>query len=209
MKQGRRNGAAKGATKVAKKVAKKSTIKAAKPRRSAAIKPANTSPKTAVPAGALIEPKKVAPSFTLLDGAGKPHSLADYKGKQVILYFYPRDNTPGCTQEACQFRDLHPAIKRGNTVVLGVSPDSQKSHASFSKKFSLPFTLLVDAFGDDATPAVSRAYGVWQKKSMYGRSYMGIMRTTYLIGKDGKVIRRWDKVSVTDHGAEVVAALDS
>ena len=94
-----------------------------------------------------------------------------------------------------------------NGVVLGVSPDSQSSHASFAKAFKLPFALLVDELGANGTPAVSSAYGVWQQKSMYGRSYMGIVRTTYLISGDRKVVRRWDKVSVTDHGAEVLAAL--
>lgn len=195
-----------------KKVVKKLAKKSAKLESKSKTKPARAAKKNASIAGALIEPKKVAPSFRLLDSAGKPHSLADYKGKQVILYFYPRDNTPGCTLEACQFRDLHSSIKRGDAVVLGVSPDSQKSHASFAKKFGLPFTLLVDEPDAAATPAVSNAYGVWQQKSMYGRSYMGIVRTTYLIGKDGKVTHRWDKVSITaesNHGAAVLAALQS
>jgi len=163
--------------------------------------------KASVSSGALIEPKKLAPNFTLVDGAGVSHSLADYAGSAVILYFYPRDNTPGCTQEACQFRDLHAAVKKRNGVVLGISPDSQSSHASFAKKFNLPFVLLVDEPAASGTPAVSNAYGVWQTKSMYGKSYMGIVRTTYLIGADRKVVKRWDKVSVTDHGAEVLAAL--
>ena len=178
-----------------KKVVKKPAVK--KP----AVK------KTSAAAGALIEPKKLAPNFTLVDGTGVSHSLDDYAGSAVILYFYPRDNTPGCTQEACQFRDLHSAVKKRNGVVLGISPDSQSSHASFAKKFKLPFVLLVDEPASNGTPAVSNTYGVWQQKSMYGRSYMGIVRTTYLIGADRKVVKRWDKVSVTDHGAEVLAAL--
>ena len=125
----------------------------------------------------------------------------------MILYFYPRDNTPGCTQEACQFRDLHAAVKKRNGVVLGISPDSQSSHASFAKKFNLPFVLLVDEPAASGTPAVSNAYGVWQEKSMYGRAYMGVVRTTYVIAKNGTVANRFDKVSVNGHVGEVVAAV--
>ncbi len=187
-------------TAVKKTVANKTAVKKTAVKK-AAVK------KTSVSSGALIEPKKLAPNFTLVDGAGVSHSLADYAGSAVILYFYPRDNTPGCTQEACQFRDLHAAVRKRNGVVLGISPDSQSSHASFAKKFKLPFVLLVDEPAASGTPAVSNAYGVWQEKSMYGKSYMGIVRTTYLIGADRKVVKRWDKVSVTDHGAEVLAAL--
>ena len=193
-----------------KTVAKKTAVKKPVVKKPAVKKPAVKKPavkKTSVSSGALIEPKKLAPNFTLVDGAGVSHSLADYTGSAVILYFYPRDNTPGCTQEACQFRDLHAAVKKRNGVVLGISPDSQSSHASFAKKFKLPFVLLVDEPAASGTPAVSNAYGVWQEKSMYGKAYMGIVRTTYLIGADRKVVKRWDKVSVTDHGAEVLAAL--
>ncbi len=197
-----------------KKVTKKSGKKVSAKKVSAKKVPAKKVPtkkpattKSAMALTALIEPKKLAPNFTLVDGAGVSHSLADYAGSVVILYFYPRDNTPGCTQEACQFRDLHTTVVKRNGVVLGVSPDSQSSHASFAKAFKLPFALLVDELGANGTPAVSSAYGVWQQKSMYGRSYMGIVRTTYLISGDRKVVRRWDKVSVTDHGAEVLAAL--
>jgi peroxiredoxin Q/BCP len=190
--------------------AKKTAAKKTAAKKTAAKKPAakkTAVKKASVSSGALIEPKKLAPNFTLVDGAGVSHSLADYVGSAVILYFYPRDNTPGCTQEACQFRDLHAAVKKRNGVVLGISPDSQSSHASFAKKFKLPFVLLVDEPAASGTPAVSNAYGVWQEKSMYGKSYMGIVRTTYLIGADRKVVKRWDKVSVADHGAEVLAAL--
>lgn len=193
-----------------KTIVKKTAVKKPAVKKPAAKKPAVKKPavkKASVSSGALIEPKKLAPNFTLVDGAGVSHSLADYVGSAVILYFYPRDNTPGCTQEACQFRDLHAAVKKRNGVVLGISPDSQSSHASFAKKFNLPFVLLVDEPAASGTPAVSNAFGVWQEKSMYGKSYMGIVRTTYLIGADRKVVKRWDKVSVTDHGAEVLAAL--
>ena len=121
-------------TAVKKTVANKTAVKKTAVKK-AAVK------KTSVSSGALIEPKKLAPNFTLVDGAGVSHSLADYAGSAVILYFYPRDNTPGCTQEACQFRDLHAAVKKRNGVVLGISPDSQSSHASFAKKFKLPFVI--------------------------------------------------------------------
>ena len=191
-------------------MSKKTIVKKTVVKKPAAKKPAakkTAVKKASVSSGALIEPKKLAPNFTLVDGAGVSHSLADYVGSAVILYFYPRDNTRGCTQEACQFRDLHAAVKKRNGVVLGISPDSQSSHASFAKKFKLPFVLLVDEPAASGTPAVSNAYGVWQEKSMYGKSYMGIVRTTYLIGADRKVVKRWDKVSVADHGAEVLAAL--
>lgn len=193
--------------KSAKKVAVKKAASKKAPATKVAAKKASLSKKPASSLSTLVEPKKLAPDFSLVDAAGVTHSLSDYSGRAVILYFYPRDNTPGCTDEACQFRDLHTAVKKCNGVVLGVSPDSQTSHASFAKKFKLPFVLLVDEPAANGTPAVSNEYGVWQQKSMYGRSYMGIVRTTYLIGADRKVVKRWDKVSVTDHGAEVLAAL--
>ena len=121
-----------------------------------------------------------------------------------MLYFYPKDDTSGCTSEACQFRDLLPRFNRSNAVVIGVSPDSEKSHAKFKIKHELNFTLLSDPKGDDGTPKVCEKYGVWVEKSMYGRKYMGVQRTTYLIDVNGKVVQRWDKVKVPDHAEAVL-----
>lgn len=143
-----------------------------------------------------------APDFALSNGAGETIRLSDLRGKKVVLYFYPKDLTPGCTQEACDFRDRYAALQETGTVLLGVSPDSTKSHARFATKHTLPFPLLADE-----DHAVATAYGVWKEKSMYGRSFMGIERTTVLIDEDGKVARIWPKVKVAGHGDEVLAAL--
>lgn len=143
-----------------------------------------------------------APAFTLNDQDEKPHTLADYTGRWVVLYFYPRDSTPGCTTEACDFRDSHDAIAGQGAVVLGISPDDQRSHAKFAGKHSLPFPLLAD---HDA--AVAQAYGVWGQKQMFGRSYMGIIRTTYLIDPRGNVAARWDKVRVKGHAQQMLDKL--
>ena len=150
----------------------------------------------------LIEPGKKAPAFTLKDQEGKTHRLADYAGRPVILYFYPKDDTPGCTKEACAFRDNLPRFKTSKAVVLGVSILDEASKAKFAKKYDLNFPLLADA-----DHAVADKYGVWQEKSNYGRKYMGIARTTYLIGADGKVQRRWDNVKVDKHAEDVIASL--
>ena len=151
---------------------------------------------------ALVEPGKKAPAFTLKDQDGKTHRLADYAGRPVILYFYPKDDTPGCTKESCAFRDNLPAFKKGKAVVFGVSILDEASKARFAARHGLNFPLLADA-----DHAVAEKYGVWQKKSLYGRSFMGIARTTYLIGGDGKVVKRWDKVKVDGHAEAVLAAL--
>jgi len=151
---------------------------------------------------ALIDPGKKAPAFTLNDQDGKTHRLADYAGRPVILYFYPKDDTPGCTTEACAFRDNLPAFKKSKAVVLGVSILDEASKARFAAKHDLTFPLLADA-----DHAVGEKYGVWQKKSLYGRSFMGLVRTTYLIGADGKVVKRWDNVKVNGHAEEVLAAV--
>ncbi len=156
---------------------------------------------------ALIDVGRKAPAFSLPDQNGERHALKDYGGQPIVVFFYPRDNTSGCTKEACQFRDLLPRFKRGKAVVLGVSPDSTKSHANFVEKQKLNFTLLADVPSDDKTPKVCAKYGVWQEKSMYGRKYMGVVRTTYLIDAQGKIARRWDKVKVPGHAEEVLAAL--
>jgi peroxiredoxin Q/BCP len=150
----------------------------------------------------LIEPGKKAPAFSLKDQAGQTHALADYAGRPVVLYFYPKDDTPGCTTEACAFQDHLPKFGKSKAVVLGVSVLDEKSKAKFADKYSLTFPLLADP---DHT--VIEKYGVWQEKSMYGRKYMGVARVTYLIGADGKVVRRWDGVKVNGHAEEVLAAV--
>lgn len=143
-----------------------------------------------------------APSFTLESSAGKKISLKDLKGKKVVLYFYPKDDTPGCTKEACGFRDGIGELKKLGAVVLGISPDDVESHEKFIKKYSLPFELLADT-----DHAVAEKYGVWKEKSMYGRKYMGIERTTFIIDADGKIAKIFPKVKVDAHSEEVAAAL--
>jgi peroxiredoxin Q/BCP len=144
-----------------------------------------------------------APAFDLPDADLNVVSLDDYKGtNNVVLYFYPKDDTPGCTKESCDFQSSLPRLKPRNATVLGVSILDEKSKAKFADKHGLTFPLLADA-----DHAVAEQYGVWQKKSRYGRSYMGIARTTYLIGPDGKVIERWDNVKVDGHAEAVAAAL--
>ena len=150
----------------------------------------------------LIEPGRTAPAFTLKDQEGQTHRLADHAGQPVVLYFYPKDDTPGCTAETCSFRDLLPRFKKGKATVFGISILDEKSKAKFARKYGVNFPLLADA-----DHAVAEKYGVWQEKSRYGRTYMGIVRTTYLIGADGKVARRWDNVKVDGHAEEVLAAL--
>jgi len=150
----------------------------------------------------LIEPGRKAPAFALKDQHGHTHRLADYAGRSVILYFYPKDDTPGCTKESCDFQSSLPSLKPRNATVLGVSILDEKSKAKFADKHGLTFPLLADADHE-----VAEQYGVWQKKSRYGRSYMGIARTTYLIGADGKVIERWDNVKVDGHAEAVAAAI--
>jgi len=151
----------------------------------------------------VVEPGKKAPSFSLKDQDGKTHRLADHTGRPVILYFYPKDDTSGCTKEACEFRDLLPRFKTSKAVVLGVSILDEASKAKFAKKYDLTFPLLADADHE-----VAEKYGVWQKRSLYGRSFMGIARTTYLIDGDGKVAKRWDKVKVDGHAEAVLEAVD-
>jgi peroxiredoxin Q/BCP len=151
----------------------------------------------------LIEPGKKAPAFSLKDQHGKTHRLAEYAGKQVVLFFYPRDNTPGCTKEACAFEENLARFKATNAAVFGISILDEASKARFAKKYTLSFPLLADA-----DHAVAEKYGVWQRKSFLGKKYMGNVRTTYLIDSDGKVARRWDKVKVNGHAAEVLVAVE-
>ncbi|HWH02638.1 MAG TPA: thioredoxin-dependent thiol peroxidase [Gemmatimonadales bacterium] len=146
---------------------------------------------------------KSAPAFSLDTDAGEKLSLKDLKGRPVVLYFYPKDDTPGCTVEACEFRDAFPRFKGSKAIILGISPDSVKSHLKFKEKFDLPFTLLADE-----DHAIAEKYGVWQKKSMYGRTYMGIARTTFVIDKDGKVAKIFEKVKPKGHAEEVEQAID-
>jgi thioredoxin-dependent peroxiredoxin len=143
-----------------------------------------------------------APDFTLPDDTGKAHKFSGYKGKKVILYFYPKDNTSGCTKEACNFRDNIKIISKRNAVVIGVSKDNTESHKKFKNKFTLPFTLLSD---EELT--VLSDYGVWKEKSMYGRKYMGIERTTFLIDEKGIILEIWNKVKVPGHVEEIISKI--
>ena len=152
---------------------------------------------------ALVEPGRKAPAFALPDQDGKTHRLRDYAGRPLILYLYPKDDTPGCTLEACAFRGALPDFKKGRAAVLGVSVLDAASKARFARKHRLNFPLLADP-----EHAVADKYGVWMKKSLYGRSYMGLGRVTYLIGPNGKVARRWDNVKVDGHAADVLRAVD-
>ena len=144
----------------------------------------------------------VAPVFEAVTGEGKPVKLADFKGKTVVLYFYPKDNTPGCTVEACSFRDNFGKLKKRGVVVLGVSADSAESHAKFAKKFSLPFQLL-----SDAGKKIVNAYGVWVKKKFMGREFMGIERSTFVIGKNGRIQKIFRKVNPKTHLKELLESL--
>ncbi len=143
-----------------------------------------------------------APDFVATTNGGGKVSLAEFKGRNVILYFYPKDDTPGCTKEACGFRDRFARFKAKGAVVLGVSVDSAQRHDKFVEKYGLPFTLLAD---EDRT--IVQAYGVWGQKSFLGKKYMGIHRVTFLIGPDGKIKKIWPKVKPDEHAEEVLAAL--
>ena len=150
----------------------------------------------------VLNPGDTAPDFTLMESGGGARSLHDLRGKHVILFFYPKDDTPGCTKEACGFRDSYAEYAGVNAEILGISPDKVQSHDKFAAKYQLPFPLLADP-----DHAVSEAYGAWGQKSMYGRKYMGMLRTTYIIDPEGKVARVWSKVKPRGHADEVLAAL--
>ena len=150
----------------------------------------------------LIEPGQKAPAFHLKDQHGQSHRLADYAGRPVVIYFYPKDDTPGCTKESCAFQDNLPRFKPSKAAILGVSILDEASKARFADKYHLTFPLLADADHE-----VAEKYGAWQQKTNYGRSYMGIARTTYLVGPDGKVARRWDHVKVDGHAEAVLDAV--
>ena len=143
-----------------------------------------------------------APDFEAVLDNGDKVSLSQFKGKNVVLYFYPKDNTPGCTREACDFRDNISSLEEKNTVVLGVSPDSVKSHQKFKDKFDLPFPLISDEAKD-----VAQAFGVWREKKMYGKTRMGIVRSTFIIGPDGLIAKAYDSVKVAGHIEDVIASL--
>ena len=143
-----------------------------------------------------------APDFTLESDSGETVSLAQLRGKPVVLYFYPKDDTPGCTTEACEFRDAWAEVKKTGAVVLGVSPDTAASHQKFKSKFRLPFTLLADP-----DHKVAERYGAWGERSMYGRKFQGILRTTFVIGADGRISKVFERVKPKGHAAEVLESL--
>jgi len=149
-----------------------------------------------------VDEGKMAPAFSLESTEGKTISLKDLKGKKVVLYFYPKDDTSGCTSEACDFRDGFAEFKKAGAVIWGVSPDDLKKHAKFRSKYELPFTLLADP-----EHVVAEKYGVWKEKSMYGRKYMGIERTTFVIDESGRVVKIFGKVKVPGHAGAVLEEL--
>jgi peroxiredoxin Q/BCP len=154
--------------------------------------------------GGMPEAGTPAPDFELLDGNGRKVRLRDFKGKPVVLYFYPKDNTPGCTVEAKGFQEHLDAFRAAGAEVLGVSPDNAQAHCKFADKFGLQFTLLCDT-----EHALAEKYGVWVEKSMYGKKYWGVQRATFLIGPDGAIARVWPKVKPDGHAEEVLEALES
>ncbi|MCY2976445.1 MAG: thioredoxin-dependent thiol peroxidase [Planctomycetota bacterium] len=149
-----------------------------------------------------LEPGTKAPAFTLVSDSGEKVKLSQFKGKSVVLYFYPKDDTPGCTKEACAFRDAQSEMTKLGAVVLGVSPDTLESHVKFRDKYTLNFSLLADP-----DHAVAELYGAWREKNMYGKKSMGVQRSTYLIDTQGKIAKVWKKVSVDGHDAAVLEAL--
>lgn len=144
------------------------------------------------------------PDLKLPSSSGKDVSLTDYKGKKIVLYFYPKDDTPGCTTEACDFRDNLKTYAELNAVVIGISKDPLSSHEKFIKKYGLPFELISDTEGK-----LLEAFGVWKEKSMYGKTFLGVERSTFLIDEDGKIVKEWRKVSVSNHVAEVLEGIKS
>ncbi len=145
-----------------------------------------------------------APDFELPDETGKLHRLAEYRGRVVVLYFYPKDDTTGCTTEACNFRDDYSAYQQAGVVILGVSPDNTKSHAKFKAKYGLPFPLLADV-----GHGVCALYGVWGLKKFMGREYEGVLRTTFLISEEGKILKVFEKVKPAEHSSEILAILQN
>ena len=150
----------------------------------------------------ILPENSMAPDFTLPDETGLERSLKDYRGKWVVLYFYPKDDTPGCTTEACNFRDDYSAYEKAGVTIIGVSKDSPNSHAKFNAKYQLPFSLLADV-----EHKVADQYGVWGRKKYMGKEYDGMFRTTYLIDPEGKIVKVFENVKPADHSAEVLAAI--
>ena len=150
----------------------------------------------------MLEVGTKAPDFTLSDQNGNMHSLSEYRGKKVILYFYPKDNTAGCTKQACGFAERYPQFTEKGAVVLGVSKDSVASHKKFEEKYGLPFTIL-----SDSELVAIQAYDVWQEKKNYGKTYMGVVRTTYLIDENGKIVKAFDKVKAADNPEQMLGEL--
>jgi peroxiredoxin Q/BCP len=150
----------------------------------------------------MLQPGDMAPDFTALDDSGRELRLKDLRGRKVVLYFYPKDDTPGCTQEACDFRDLEAQFEAQGVAVVGVSVDSVSSHARFKARHRLPFRLVSD--GDHR---IAEAYGVWKEKSMYGRKYWGVERTTFLLDEQGRIAGVYEKVKVNGHAAALLAAV--
>jgi len=149
----------------------------------------------------MLKEGSTAPAFKTKDANGETVNLKDLRGQKVVLYFYPKDDTPGCTKEACSFRDAFSTFKKKGINVLGVSPDSEASHKKFAAKYSLPFTLLADPDRE-----IAEAYGVWGEKKFMGRTYMGVHRTTFLIDEKGKIKKVFEKVKPEDHASEVLEA---
>lgn len=201
---------------MAKKKAKKASVKKSakkKPAKKTAKKPAKKAPTQKVakkkPAssksvGSTLSIGQLAPDFQLQNESGQIVRLSDFRGKPVVLYFYPKDDTPGCTKESCDFRDNYARVRSVGAEVFGISRDDVHSHSKFKNKYSLPFSLLADSEGK-----VTEAYGVWKEKSMYGRKYMGIERTTFIVDADGTIKKIYPKVSVTGHVDQVLADLAS
>ena len=150
----------------------------------------------------MLEVGTKAPDFTLPDQNGNVHSLSDYRGKKVVLYFYPKDNTPGCTKQACGFAERYPKFTEKGAVILGISKDSVASHKKFEEKYGLPFTIL----SDPELKAI-QAYDVWQEKKNYGKTYMGVVRSTYLIDENGKIVKAFDKVKAADNPEQMLGEL--
>ena len=145
---------------------------------------------------------ELAPDFELEDENGVTRKLSDFLGKPVVLYFYPKDDTPGCTTEACEFRDDYSVYESAGVIILGISPDTSKSHQKFKKKYNLPFTILADV-----NHSVCELYGVWGEKNMYGKKYFGVIRTTFVIGQNGKIKEIFEKVTPKGHSSQVLSAL--
>ncbi len=174
---------------------KAAPAKAAKPAKATAAAPKDST---------LLKIGAKAPAFSLKNTEGNTVKLSDLKGKKVVLYFYPKDMTPGCTVEACGFRDDYAQLKKRGVEVIGVSGDDQKSHQKFTEKYSLPFTLL-----SDPTHEMMEKYGAWGEKSLYGRKFMGVLRITYIIDEEGRIAHAFGKVKTDTHSKDVISAIDS